>query len=100
MTLPARRLILLALHLAGAVVVALWMVERYQQREAAVDALAQRERSESAACEEQRHQLSVQQARLEGIDRQEPYVVELIAREKFGFRSPGEIAPPPMPDSD
>jgi hypothetical protein len=32
-----------------------------------------------------------------GLERQDPYVVELLARQRLGMGRPGEIMPPPAP---
>jgi hypothetical protein len=32
-----------------------------------------------------------------GVERQDPYVIELLAREKLGYGRAGEITPPPAP---
>jgi cell division protein FtsB len=34
---------------------------------------------------------------LRGVEHQDPYVIELLAREKLGYGRPGEISPPPAP---
>jgi hypothetical protein len=34
---------------------------------------------------------------LRGVERQDPYVIELLAREKLGYGRNGEISPPPAP---
>ena len=34
---------------------------------------------------------------LHGVERQDPYVIELLAREKLQYGRPGEITPPPAP---
>jgi hypothetical protein len=34
---------------------------------------------------------------LRGVENQDPYVIELLAREKLGYGRPGEITPPPAP---
>jgi cell division protein FtsB len=42
----------------------------------------------------------VQQDLLKGIRQNDPYVVELLAREKLRFAGPGEIAPPQLPPAE
>jgi cell division protein FtsB len=46
------------------------------------------------------HENQVQQDLLKGIRQNDPYVVELLAREKLRFAGPGEIAPPQLPPAE
>ncbi|MFW5845353.1 MAG: hypothetical protein ACOCXJ_03915, partial [Planctomycetota bacterium] len=60
-----------------------------------------REAVEQAALQHRKQDLAIMRARADGLDANDPYVVELIARERHGFQAPGEIKPPPMPaDTD
>ena len=36
------------------------------------------------------------QGLLEGVRRQDPYVIEMIARDRLDYHRPGELSPPPL----
>ena len=83
---------------ATVVVLVLWM--HLQQREQDVERLrvtAQQEHSETVALEAE---IAQQQALIDGLRAKDPYVVELIARDKLNYVGAGEISPPPLPSID
>lgn len=71
-----------------------------QEREvevARIKQVAQQERQETQRLQ---HDIEQQQALLKGLRDKDPYVVELIARDRLNYAGPGEIAPPPLPAID
>ena len=89
------RQILIAVHvLAGLIVIAILcrhLGERAQEVNRVRVAAAQ-ERAATVALESE--MARVDQLR-QGVERQDPYVIELLAREQLGWGRPGEHQPPP-----
>ncbi len=88
---------LIVLHLLAAIAVLIVLTRHLGSRAQDVSdlrAIADRERSET---ESMRVELARQQLLLEGRRQQDPYVIELLARQRLGYIRPGEYTPPPMP---
>lgn len=91
---------LFVVHAVFATVVVISLFMYLQEREsevARVKQIAQQERQETIRLEADIHQ---QEALLDGLRRKDPYVVELVARDRLKYSIPGEIAPPPLPAID
>jgi hypothetical protein len=46
------------------------------------------------------HEAQLHQELLAGIRAKDPYVVELLARDKYSYSRPGEFSPPPLQRAD
>mgnify|MGYP000545470011 CR=1 FL=1 len=87
------------LHAAFAIALLGWLVAGYVERRdelAKVRTAAAAERQET-----ERLQAEIERGRAlkEGLRRDDPYVVELLARDRLQYAAPGEITPPPQPTS-
>lgn len=83
---------------ATVVVLGLWM--HLAQREIEVERMrvtAQAEHQETTNLEAD---IAQQEAMIDGLRAKDPYVVEMIARDKLHYVGPGEISPPPLPIVD
>ncbi len=83
---------------ATVVVLGLWM--HLAQREIDVErmrATAQQEHTETQQLEAE---IAQQEAVIQGLRAKDPYVVEMIARDKLRYVGAGEISPPPLPSID
>lgn len=91
---------LVVVHAVFATVVVISFSMHLREREgevAQVKQTAHQERQETVRLEQD---IAQQEALLDGLRRKDPYVVELIARERLKYATPGEIAPPPLPAID
>ena len=83
---------------ATVVVMALWMHLDEREREIErLRAVAEHEHAETRKLE---NELTQQKAVIDGLRAKDPYVVEMVARDKLHFSGPGEISPPPLPTID
>jgi len=80
--------------IAGIIVTNLY--QQHQMREGQVEQLRQVARDEAALTENHRKQVEVNEALLDGLRKQDPYVIELLARERLGYQSSEhrEVPPP------
>ena len=62
-----------------------------------IRAQAQADRGETLRMQ---REMDLQRNLLTALRAQDPYVVELLARDRFGYMRPGELAPPPLPAID
>lgn len=95
-----RKPITFLIHLAVAIAVVGLLSGQYEARRREVDEtrrLADRERAETARLDREN---TVHQDLLRGLKDNDPYVVELVARDRLGYARPGEVAPPPLPTID
>jgi cell division protein FtsB len=91
---------LVVVHAVFATVVVISFSIYLREREtdvAQIKQIAQQERQDTTRLQ---HDISQQEALLEGLRRKDPYVVELIARDRLNYTGVGEIAPPPLPAID
>jgi hypothetical protein len=91
---------LFVLHMVFATVVVIGLVMHLGEREREVSRIkevARQEREETVRLE---NDIAQQEALLSGLRRKDPYVVELIARDKLDYSAAGEISPPPLPAID
>jgi cell division protein FtsB len=92
-----RRTALVVVHLAAAVALLAALVEQRRTREHAVADLRASADAEHRDTLRMEREHAVQQRLLAGLHESDPYVVELMARDRLGYARPGEIAPPPAP---
>ncbi len=95
-----RKPIAFLVHAAIAIAVVGLLYGQYDARQREVDEtrrLADRERAETARLEREN---TVHQDLLRGLKDNDPYVVELVARDRLDYARPGEVAPPPLPAID
>ena len=71
-----------------------------QEREVEVSRIKQVAHQERQETQRLQHDIEQQQALLKGLREKDPYVVELIARDRLKYVGPGEITPPPLPAID
>jgi len=91
---------LVVVHAVFATVVVISFSIYLREREndvAHVKQIALQERQDTARLQ---HDITQQEALLDGLRRKDPYVVELIARDRLKYIGTGEIAPPPLPAID
>lgn len=95
MSMSPLRMIGVVLHLALAVVAVTLLHNQYRQRQidvAQVQLAAEHERAETERIE---NDVAVQQQILGGIREGDPFVVEMLARDRLELTRPGELTPPP-----
>ncbi len=88
---------LVALHaVAGTLVVGalLWHLHERQARLDQVRCRAEAERDEARRME---RTIALNEHLRAGLRQRDPYVVELLARERLGWQRTGEYSPPPVP---
>ena len=90
---------LIVLHVLLAVAVLASMSRQLGQRQHAVDAVRRQTEADTKEAMGMRAELELGRNLLDGVRTRDPYVVELLARERLGYRRPGELVPPPMIDS-
>jgi hypothetical protein len=91
------RQVLIAVHIVGGIAIVAALIHHLGDRAQEVNGVRVAARAE--------HEVPVRLTRenarlgelLRGVDNQDPYVIELLAREKLGYGRPGEITPPPTP---
>ena len=92
-----RQALLVIAHatLALAIIGVLWL--QYDQRQQAVTDVRRTAESEHTDTEKVKQDVQVQQDLLHGIKQGDPYVVEMLARDKLDYQRPGELTPPSLP---
>lgn len=88
-------LVLVANCALGAWVVAS-LYSRQVEREAEVEAVRVAAANDRETTAELERQVGVQEAVLDGLRVDDPYVVEFMTRDKLGWQGRGEIRPPPL----
>ena len=90
------RALLIAIHLLFALAVLVLLVRQLGVRAQEVSdirGLATREHDETVRMNDE---MRLHQELLTGMRSKDPYVVELLARQRLGYARPGEFAPPPL----
>ncbi len=90
------RALLIAIHLLFALAVLVLLVRQLGVRAQEVSdirGLATREHDETVRMNDE---MRLHQELLTGMRGKDPYVVELLARQRLGYARPGEFAPPPL----
>jgi cell division protein FtsB len=91
---------LIVLHILLALAVVVALTRQLGVRAGAVSevrAQAQADHQETASM---KSEAELQRNLLAGLRGRDPYVVELLARERLGYTRPGELSPPPAPAVD
>jgi hypothetical protein len=93
-----RQALLVLAHaaLATTIIGLLWM--QYDQRRHAVAEVRRVADAEHAETQRVQQDVRVQQDLLRGIKQGDPYVVEMLARDKLEYQRPGELTPPALPE--
>ncbi len=97
LTMSSTRQILIAVHLLLGLLVLAGLCSRLGRRAQEVNAVrisAQQEHERTLAVQAD---IGHMDELRKGLERQDPYVVELLARQRLGFARPGDITPPPTP---
>lgn len=83
------------LHAAFAIALVGWLVASYAERRGELAKV--REAAASERLETQRMQGDIERGRAlrDGLKRDDPYVIEYLARERLQYAGPGEMSPPP-----
>lgn len=91
-------IIAIGVHLLIAIVVISGLHERYQKREQEVSHIRDLAAEERGDTLRQREGVLVLERLIEGLRDRDPYVVELLARQRLGFEGSNqqEIAPPKL----
>lgn len=90
------RALLIAIHLLAALAVLVLLVRQLGVRAQEVSdirGLATREHAETVRMTDE---MRLHQELLTGMRTKDPYVVELLSRQRLGYARPGEFAPPPL----
>ena len=95
-----RRTLLIAAHAALATAIIAMLYGQYDERHRAVAATRQSAAAERGDTHSVQRENQVLSDTLKGIKASDPYVVEMLARDKLGYQRPGEMAPPPLPNVD
>ncbi len=85
---------LIALHLTAGVIVVSSLARNLDRRQVVVDELAAVAAREHRDTRRYLEELRVQQHLLQDLRDRDPYVIELLARERHGYTGPNEVRPP------
>lgn len=88
---------LIAAHAFAAVVILALLFHQLQNRELSTQEVRRIAAQEHGDTQRLQRENAVQQDLLKGIRSNDPYVVEMLARDKLRFAAPGEVAPPMLP---
>ncbi len=83
------------LHVAIAIAAVGLLYRQYQQRQADVATVKKDADREHADTQRLEKDVQVQQHILGGIREGDPFVVEMLARDRLDLTRPGELTPPP-----
>lgn len=83
------------LHAGIAIALVGWLTTVLLERRAELDKVRDLADQEAAGRDRARSDLARGQALRDGLKRDDPYVVEYLARERLQYAGPGELAPPP-----
>jgi len=92
-----RASVLVLAHVAVAVVVIGLLYRQYDEREGELRTIRRQAAESRSETERMQRENVVNQRLRSGLERSDPFVVELLAREKLRLTRPGEIALPPAP---
>ena len=83
------------LHAAFAVALLGWLVSVYVERRSELGRARAAATVESQEAQRLQGEIERGKALREGLKRDDPYVVEYLARDRLRYTAPGELAPPP-----
>lgn len=83
------------IHAAFAIALVGWLVTAYVERRAELAKV--REAAAAERVETQRLQSEIERGKAlrDGLKRDDPYVIEYLARDRLQYAGPGEMNPPP-----
>lgn len=94
------RALSIAIHLLIGLAVLVLLVRQLGVRAQEVSDIRGLATQEHLDTERMQHEVKLHQELLTGVRAKDPYVVELLARERYGYSRQGEFSPPPLPRSD
>jgi len=83
------------LHAAFAIALLGWLVTAYVERRKDLDVVRQASNDEHAETLRMQGEIEKGKSVRNGLKRDDPYVVEFIARERMQYTGANELAPPP-----
>ena len=83
------------LHAAFAVVLLGWLVAGYIEKRGELEKVRAAAAAENLETQRLQAEIEHGKALREGLKRDDPYVVEFLARERLQYAAPGELTPPP-----
>lgn len=89
---------LLVIHVAFGTLLVLTLLFQLRHRERKVAEVRLDTAQEVAETRRQQQEIAELESRRDGLERKDPYVVELLVREKLQYSRPGENSPPPSVD--
>ncbi len=93
--MTAGSLVMRLVHAGIAIALVGWLASIALERRSELAKVRGLADQEAAEKERAKAQLARGQALRDGLKRDDPYVVEYLARERLQFAGPGELAPPP-----
>ena len=84
-------------HAAFALALLGWLVSIYVERHRELAKVREVTASEHAETERLQRGLDTGTALRDGLKRDDPYVIELLARDRHQYTGSGELSPPPRP---
>ncbi len=89
---------LLVLHAAIGTLIVLTLLFQLRERDRHLTQFREETAREVAETKRLQQEIAELECRRDGMARRDPYVVELMVREKLHYTRPGEIVPPPSVD--
>jgi len=89
---------LFIVHVAFGTLVVLALYFQLRTREHEVDQLRQMTARECAETKRLQQEILEQENLRDGLVKRDPYVVELLVRDRLQYTRPGEVTPPPVID--
>jgi len=83
------------LHAAFAVALLGWLVAAYVEKRSELGKVREAAAAENLETQRLQGEIERGKALREGLKRDDPYVVEYLARDRLQYTAPGEMAPPP-----
>ena len=83
------------LHAAFAVALLGWLIAAYVERRGELVKVRVAAAAESQELQRLQGEIERGKALRDGLKRDDPYVVEFLARDRLQYTAPGELAPPP-----
>lgn len=89
---------LLVLHAVGGTLLVLTLLFQLRDRERHLTQFREETTREVSETRRLQQEIAELESRRDGMAKKDPYVVELMVREKLQYTRPGEIVPPPSVD--
>lgn len=91
------RTILIIVHVLAGVVILAYLVRQLAGRAHEVGGVRAQWEVDHADNESMRAEMTLQKSLLNGLRARDPYVIELLARDRHSYSRPGEYTLPPAP---